>query len=139
MAQVACLCGGCGTGLSLTSSCRGENLVVARPVGVSIEFAHQSEPLRPGKRFEGASYACVHGGVSGSRLTNPATDGISPPTLPAERALPKLWISGKPFSAQYYYDEPLNDVLLPDNLDLSDAWAVQVVKANVRTEDRKKK
>ena len=76
------------------------------------------------------------GDVSGSRLTSPAADSVKPLTLPAKRALPELWTSGKPFSAQYCYDEPLNAA---DNLDLSDARVVQVVKANFRVEDREKK
>ena len=61
----------CPDGLDLIiNNCRGENVVVTRPVGVSTEFACQSEPLRTGKRSEGAPYVCVHGDVSGNRSVN---------------------------------------------------------------------
>ena len=39
----------------------------------------------------------------------------------------------------YYFDEPLNDILPPDGLDMSDFWVVQVMKSGLKPTDRRDK
>ena len=67
-------------------------------------------------------------------------------TTVAAPIMPKLWSPGKGQNAAWYYDEPLPTYQLdkgndehefpPDNLDLSDAWVVKLMRSNLNREDR---
>ena len=57
-------------------------------------------------------------------------------STPIDRAMPERWTLGKPYSANYYYDEITTDDLPPDQIDLSDYWVVRVVKAGIRAKER---
>ena len=57
-------------------------------------------------------------------------------STPIDRAMPERWSIGKPYSANYYYDEITTDELPPDQVDLSDYWVVKVVEAGIGAKDR---
>ena len=79
--------------------------------------------------------------ATNATTASPAVDTNSSANT-TNRVLPERWTEGKPFTAQYYYDEPLpdsQDTLPPNDVDLSDVWVVHVLKANVRPVDRTKR
>ncbi|KAM0802695.1 hypothetical protein BDR22DRAFT_119104 [Usnea florida] len=79
--------------------------------------------------------------AAGSGTTTPvvAESSTAGSAQRVERALPERWEQGKPYNANYYYDEPLTNTLPPVMMELSDAWAGQVVKMNIKGPDRKAK
>ena len=53
--------------------------------------------------------------------------------------MPTRWSVGKPYSADYYYDEDTTDDLPPAQVDLSDYWVGKVVKAGIGANERHEK
>ena len=60
-------------------------------------------------------------------------------STPMDRAMPERWTIGKPYSANYYYDEITTDDLPPEQVDLSDYWVVKFIKAGIGAIERQAK